>query len=64
VVPELFRHAFYDTDVTEFACMAFNDPVTAEGLLTTDCGATTTLTDSLFNMTNVETKLIAIQIFK
>ncbi len=45
-----------------FAGNAVNDPVTVEGLLTTICGATTTLTDSLFNMTNVEPKLITIQL--
>ncbi len=31
VVLELFRHVLYDTDVTEFAGMAVNDPVAAEG---------------------------------
>jgi hypothetical protein len=62
VVPDRFRHVFYGTDVTEFAGMAANDPVSTEGLLTTDCGATSTLTDSLFNMTNVEQKLITIQL--
>ena len=62
VVPERFRHVFYDTELTGFAGMAVNDPVAAEGLLTTNCGATTTLTDSLFNMTNVEPKLITIQL--
>ncbi len=61
VVPERFRHVFYDTELTGFAGMAVNDPVAAEGLFTTDCGATTTLTDSLFNMTNVEPKMITIQ---
>jgi hypothetical protein len=62
VAPEWFRHVFYDTDVTEFTSIAVNDPVAVEGLLTTDCGATTTFTDSLFNMTNVEPKLITIQL--
>ncbi len=41
VVPERFRHVFYDTDVTEFACMTANYPVAMEGLLTINCGATT-----------------------
>jgi hypothetical protein len=62
IAPGRFRHVFYDTDVTELAGMAANDPVSTEGLLTTDFGATSTLTDSLFNMTNVEQKLITIQL--
>jgi hypothetical protein len=62
VVPDPFRHVFYDSDVTEFASMAANDSIAMEGLLTTDCGAISTLTDSLINMTDVVPKLITIQL--
>ena len=32
VVPDRFRHLFYDTDATDFAGMAANNPVSAESL--------------------------------
>ncbi len=47
VVPDQFRHVFYDAGVTKFAGMAANDPVSTEGLLTADCVVTCTLTDSI-----------------
>ncbi len=55
VVPEKFRHVFYGYDGTEFAGMALqaNGLMDLSGLLTVDCGATTTLTVSLNNMTDV-----------
>ena len=47
VVPEKFRHIFFGYDDAEFAGMALpaNRPDELSGLLTVDCGATTTLTD-------------------
>jgi len=63
-VSEKFRHIFYGYDGTEFAGMAFpaNRPVDLSGLLTVDCGATTTLTVSLNNMTDVRPKIVTIQL--
>ena len=63
-VPEKFRHTFYGYDGTEFAGMALqaNRPVDLSGLLTVDCGATTTLTVSLNNMTDVRPKIVTIQL--
>jgi hypothetical protein len=64
VVPEKFRHIFYGYDGTEFAGMALlaNCPMDLSGLLTVDCGATTTLTVSLNNMTDIRPKIVTIQI--
>ena len=67
VVPEKFRHIFFGYDDTEFAGMAPPLPANRpdddlSGLLTVDCGATTTLTDSLNNMTNVQPKVVTIQL--
>ncbi len=64
MVTERIRHVFYDTDVTELASMATNDLITTEGLLNTE-RATSTLTESSFNMTvqtDVVPKLIIIQL--
>ena len=64
VIPEQFRHVFYGNEELEFAGMAppkqANNP--EQGLLTTDCGATYTLTDSFFNMTSVVPKVVTIQL--
>ena len=51
VIPEQFRHVFYGNGKLEFAGMAppkqANNP--EPGLLTTDCGAASTTTDSFHN---------------
>ena len=65
VIPERFRHVFYGYEESEFAGMA--PPIQAnnpekEGLLTTDCGATSTLTNSFHNMTSVVPKVVTIQL--
>ncbi len=64
MVPEKFHHIFYGYDGTEFAGMVLpaNCPVDLSGLLTVDCGATTTLTVSLNNMTDVRPKTVTIQL--
>jgi hypothetical protein len=64
VVSGKFRHVFYGYDDTEFAGMALpaNRPVDLSGLSTVDCGATTTLTVSLNNMTDVRPKIVTIQL--
>ena len=64
VVPETFRHIFNGYDGNEFAGMAppANRPVNLSGLLTVDCGATTTLTDSFTNMTDITPKVVTIQL--
>ena len=64
MVPEKFRHIFYGHDGTEFAGMALpaNRPVDLSGLLTVDCGTTTTLKASLNNMTDARPKNVAIQL--
>ena len=69
VVPKQFKRVFYDCDADfEFAGMAnpkpnfIIDSDQSSGLLVVDCGATTTLTDSLFNMTEVQPKVITIQL--
>jgi hypothetical protein len=61
VAPE---NVYYGYDGTEFAGMALpaNSPVDLSGLLTVDCGATTTLTVSLNNITDVRPKLVTIQL--
>ncbi len=58
------RHVFYGYDGTEFAGMALpaNRPVDLSGLLTVNCGTTTTLTVSLNNMTDVRPKIVTIQL--
>jgi hypothetical protein len=65
VIPERFRHVFYGYEESEFAGMA--PPIRAnnpeeQGLLTTDCGATSTLTNSFHNMTSVVPKVVTIQL--
>ena len=69
VIPKRFKSVFYDSDANnEFAGMAnprpdfIIDSDQSSGLLVVDCGATTTLTDSLFNMTDVKPKVITIQL--
>ncbi len=64
VVSEKFRHVFYGYNGTEFAGMVLqaNSPVDLSGWLTVDCGATTTLTVSLNNMTDVRPKIVTIQL--
>ena len=64
VVPEKFRHIFFGYDDHQFAGMALpaNRPDDLSGLLTVDCGATTTLTVSLNNMANVQPKVVTIQL--
>ena len=63
-IPNKFRHIFSDCDNSEFAGMANptdEDSEEESGLLTTDCGATTTITNSFVNMTNVVQKVVTIQ---
>ncbi len=62
MVPEKFSHIFYGYDGTEFTGMALlaNCPVDLSGLLTVDCGATTTLSVSLNNMRVVRPKNVTI----
>ena len=64
MVPETFRHIFNGYDGNEFAGMAppANRPVDLSGWLTVDCGATTTLTESFNNMTNITPKVVTIQL--
>ena len=51
-------------DDTEFAGMANPEkrPDDTSGELKVDCGASTTITESLFNMTNVEPRVVTIQL--
>jgi hypothetical protein len=64
MVPEKCSQVFYGYNGTEFAGMALqaNRPVDLSGLLTVDCGATTTLTVSLNSMTDVRPKIVTIQL--
>jgi hypothetical protein len=64
VIPEKFRHVFYGYDDEHvFVGMANpNEDPDEEDLLTFDCGATTTVTESLYNMTDVEPKVVTIQL--
>ncbi len=63
-VQERFRYVFYYSDELEFAGMARQDSnpilMDSEGLFTTDCQATSTLTFSLFNMTGKSLNIIAL----
>ena len=65
VIPEKFRHIFYGNEDSElvFAGMAnpSKDPEEL-GMLTVDCGASTTISKSLFNMTDIEPKVVTIQL--
>ena len=61
-VPKKFRHCFKD-ETTEFAGMA--NPATNPddtGLLAFDCGVTSTITSSLYNMSEVVPKKVKIQL--
>jgi hypothetical protein len=64
VIPGKFLHVFCGCNDTHFAGMAppakRHDDLS--GLLTVDCGATTTLTKELLNMTNVSPKVVTIQL--
>ena len=64
VIPEKFRHVFYGYDDEHvFVGMANpNEDPDEEDLLTFDCGATTTVTESLYNMTDVVPKVVTIQL--
>jgi len=65
VIPEQFRHVFYSDDKSEvvFAGMANTSNTPEElGMLAVDCGASTTLTKSLHNMTDVKPKVVTIQL--
>ena len=55
---------FYGHDDIEFAGMAppANRHDDMSGLLTVDCGATTTITKELLNMSNVKPKVVTIQL--
>jgi hypothetical protein len=59
-IPEKYRDVFYGYDNIEFAGMAppANQHDDMSGLLTVDCGATTTITKELMNMSNVSPKLL------
>jgi hypothetical protein len=64
VIPEKFRHVFYGYEESEFAGMAnpSNKHDEESGLLTVDCGASTTISESLTNMTEVVPKVVTIQL--
>ena len=64
VIPEKFKRVFFGHDDTEFAGMANPEkrPDGASGMLMVDCGASTTITESLFNMTSVEPRVITIHL--
>ena len=64
VIPEKFRHIFYGYDDEQvFVGMANpNEDPDEEDLLTFDCGATTTVTETLYNMTEVVPKVVTIQL--
>ena len=66
MIPERFRHVFYGHEESEFAGTAppiqSNNPEKEQGLLTTDCGATSTPTNSFHNMTSVDPKVVTIQL--
>ena len=62
VIPEKFRHIFYN-DGCEFAGMANpNHESDDEDVLTFDCGSSSTLTEDLINMTDIEPKVVTIQL--
>jgi hypothetical protein len=60
VTLEKFKRVFFGQGDTEFAGMANPEkrPDGASGMLMVDCGASTTITESLFNMTSVEPRVI------
>jgi hypothetical protein len=60
VIPEKFRHIFFGYDDEHvFVGMANpNEDPDEEDLLTFDCGATTTVTESLYNMTEIVHKVV------
>jgi hypothetical protein len=62
-IPENLKRVFFGYDDTEFAGMANPEkrPDCASGMLMIDCGASTTITESLFSMTSVEPRVITIQ---
>jgi hypothetical protein len=64
VILEKFSRVFLGQDDTEFAWMVNPEkcPGVASGMLMVDCSASTTVTESLFNMTNVEPRAITIQL--
>ena len=70
IVPDEFRSVFYDEELNldEFAFMANHeptftlDPDSSTGLLVTDCGATSTLTNSFANMSEDVSEVVRIQL--
>jgi hypothetical protein len=64
VIPEKISREFFGHDDTEFAGMANPEKRTdvASGMLMVDCGASTTITKSLFDMSSVEPRIITIQL--
>jgi hypothetical protein len=65
VIPEQFRHIFHGDAESEmeFAGMANSSNTSEElGMLAVDCGASTTITKSLFNMTDVKPKVVIINL--
>ncbi len=68
-IPEQFRHVFYGNGELEFAGMARHwrrrKSTTIQNkdcCWTTDCGATSTLTNSFLNMTSIVPKIVTIQL--
>jgi hypothetical protein len=64
VIPENFKRVFFGQDDTEFAGMSNPEKRHdgASGMLMVDCCATTTITESFFNMTSMESRVITIQL--
>ncbi len=64
LTPEKNRHAFYGHDDIKFAGMGppSNRHDDMSGLLTIDCGATTTITKESLNMSNVKPKVVTKQL--
>ena len=65
VIPEQFRHIFYGDDESELAFAGMANPSNTPeelGMLAVDCGATTTITKSLNNMTEVKPQVVTIQL--
>ncbi len=55
MIPEKLSRVFFGQDYAEFAGMANPEkcPDVASGMLMVDCGASITITESLFDMTGV-----------
>jgi hypothetical protein len=62
-IPEKYPHVFYGCGDIEFVGMTSpaNRHDGMSGLLIAECGATTTITKELLNMSNVKPKVVTIQ---